>query len=134
MDLFGNKESSISETPAAAVNVAGQSQGLAQGEQVASLPEPVPEATPLVESGGTGYVVQLASFRSEAEAQAEYSRLAAKHSGIVGSLPSRVSQAKVSGSTRYRLGLGPLASREEAAKVCNSLVAAGERDCLVRRQ
>ncbi len=130
MDLINGGEETTSETPAAAVTAADQG----QGQEVASLPEPTPEATQAATSGGSGYVVQLASFRSEAEAQAEYSRLASQHSGIVGNLPSRVSQAKVSGSTRYRLGLGPLASREEASKVCSSLVAAGERDCLVRRQ
>jgi cell division protein FtsN len=47
-------------------------------------------------------------------------------------LAPRVSKAFVSGSHRYRLGVGPLPSRAEASKLCSNLIAAGERDCLVR--
>ena len=116
------------------------------GEQVASLaPEmnsqPVPEpeiqesapAQPQQQtSSGGGYVAQLASFRSEAEALAEYDRLRSRHGGLLNGLSPRVTKAVVSGSSRYRLGVGPLASRNDASKLCSNLIAAGERDCLVR--
>jgi len=104
--------------------------------QVASIapdtqanPAPAP-AEPKGQAGG--YLAQLASFRSEAEALAEYDRLRAKYGGVVGGLSPKVTKASVSGTTRYRLGVGPVASREAAARICNSLIAAGERDCLVR--
>jgi cell division septation protein DedD len=107
-------------------------------QQVAALPEPAPiqqQAAPTqVASTGSGYFVQLASFKTEAEASAEIGRLKAKHAGILASLPSAVNPATVGGSTRYRLAVGPLASREQATRICSSLVAAGERDCLVRKQ
>ncbi len=106
----------------------------APDQQVASLPEPAPQQKSATGTTVSGYVVQLASFRSEAEAQTEYARLKAKYPGIIGGLPPRISQAAVLGSTRYRLGLGPMASRDSASKLCNSLVAAGERDCLIRKQ
>lgn len=113
--------------------------------QVASIPEPVPETQPAPAPtpapapqaqapAANGYFVQLASFRSEAEAQAEFGRLKSKHGGLIGSYQSIISTATVAGSTRYRLALGPFGSRDQASGLCNSLVAAGERDCLVRRQ
>lgn len=113
-------------------------------QQIASIP-PQPEAQPLpgpepqqpVEqaakpSSGSGFVAQLASFRSEAEAMAEFDRLRAKHGNVLNGLSPRVVKATVAGASRYRLGVGPMASRSAASKVCNSLIAAGERDCLVR--
>lgn len=107
-------------------------------QQVAALPQPAPvqqqTAPTQVASTGSGYFVQLASFKSEAEASAEFGRLKSKHAGILGNLPSAINPATLSGSTRYRLALGPLASRDEATKICSSLIAAGERDCLVRKQ
>ena len=107
-------------------------------QQVASLPQPAPiqqQAAPTqVASTGSGYFVQLASFKSESEASAEFGRLKSKHASILGNLPSAINPATVSGSTRYRLALGPLASRDQATQICSSLIAAGERDCLVRKQ
>lgn len=107
-------------------------------QQIEAFPETAPvqqqTAPTQVASTGSGYFVQLASFKSEAEASAEFGRLKSKHSGILGNLPSAINPATLSGSTRYRLALGPLASRDEATKICSSLIAAGERDCLVRKQ
>ncbi|MFL5258152.1 MAG: SPOR domain-containing protein, partial [Hyphomicrobiales bacterium] len=104
-------------------------------QQVASIapdtqPEISPPPEPKAQTGG--YLAQLASFRSEAEALAEYDRLRAKYGDVVGGLSPKVTKASVSGTTRYRLGVGPVGSREAAARICNSLIAAGERDCLVR--
>ena len=97
--------------------------------QFSSRPHP-----PQVASAGSGYFVQLASFKSQAEASTEFGRLKAKHASIIGTLPSAINPATVGGSTRYRLAVGPVASRDQATKICSSLVAAGERDCLVRKQ
>jgi cell division septation protein DedD len=109
-------------------------------QQVASIPNPAPEpvlkktqAAPST-SGASGYYVQLASFKSQAEASAEYGRLKTQHADILGGMSPVINPATVGGSTRYRLAIGPLPSRDDASNVCNSLVAAGERDCLVRKQ
>ncbi len=112
---------------------AAQAAPAAPEQQVASIPDPAP-APAQVASGGAGYFVQLASFKSQAEASAEFGRLRARHSGIIGTLPSAINPATVGGSTRYRLAVGPVASRDQATRICTSLVAAGERDCLVRKQ
>jgi cell division septation protein DedD len=109
-------------------------------KQVANIQNPAPapalkSATPAqAASAGGGYYVQLASFKSQAEATTEYGRMKAKHPDIIGGLSPVINPATVGGSTRYRLALGPLSSRDEASGVCNSLVSAGERDCLVRKQ
>jgi cell division septation protein DedD len=113
----------------------------APAQQVASIQNPAPEPVlkkaapaPTTPPSASGYYVQLASFKSQGEATAEYGRLKARHSDILGSLSPVINPATVGGSTRYRLAIGPLPSRDDASNVCNSLVAAGERDCLVRKQ
>ena len=107
--------------------------------QVVATPEPAPAKkaaaqTQVASNGASGYYVQLASFKSQAEASTEYGRMKAKHPDILGGLPPVINPATVGGSTRYRLALGPLGSRDKASSICNSLVSAGERDCLVRKQ
>ncbi len=111
---------------------------------VASVPKTLPTqqvaaASPRVvapvPTAGTGaYVAQLASFKSKAEANAEYSRLVIKHGPIIKRYAPIIEQASVAGSTRYRLNIGPMASTDVASSFCSSLFAAGERDCLVHRQ
>ena len=134
--LIGLLRGTNDQEPAAAQ--APATTPVAPEQQVAALPQPAPvqqdTAPPQVASTGSGYFVQLASFKSEAEASAEFGRLKSKHAGILGNLPSAINPATLSGSTRYRLALGPLASRDEATRICSSLIAAGERDCLVRKQ
>jgi cell division septation protein DedD len=99
--------------------------------QVASI---APDTASRGEAGG-GYVVQLASFRSEADALGDYQRLKSRHPQLVSSLGSRVTEASLGQSgSFYRLGIGPLSDRGTATKLCHALIAAGEKDCLVRRQ
>jgi hypothetical protein len=84
-------------------------------------------------SAGGGYVVQLASFRSESDALGEYQSLVTRHPQLVGNLDSRVQEASLGQSgSFYRLGIGPLPDRNAATQLCNALIAAGEKDCLVR--
>ena len=91
-------------------------------------------ATPAPSDATGAYVAQLASFKSKAEANAEYSRLVIKHGAIIKRYAPIIEQASVAGSTRYRLNIGPMASTDVASSFCSSLFAAGERDCLVHRQ
>jgi len=91
---------------------------------------PQPEAS---STGAAGYVLQLASYKSQAEATAEYDRLRQKHAGILGGLTPEIQKADLGSlGTYYRLKLGTLASAQAAREVCNSLLAAGERDCLAK--
>ncbi len=91
------------------------------------------QPTQQVASAG-GYVAQLASFPNKNDATTEYGRLKAKHAAALSGSSPIVTQATVGGSLRYRLAVGTFASREQASAVCAKLFAAGERDCLVRRQ
>ncbi len=132
-DLFNRNKSEATSTPDAVAVEKPAAQQTTE-TNVASLPEETITPVPEKQLAGGGYVVQLASFRSEVEAQTEYARLRSKYPSVIGTLPSSISQATVAGSTRHRLGLGPLATRDQASQICNSLIAGGERDCLVRKQ
>ncbi|MFM8746090.1 MAG: SPOR domain-containing protein [Aestuariivirga sp.] len=114
----------------------GGSASPSQNGQVAALeqpaPSPAPRATAPRASTGGGYLVQLSSFRSQADAQREYARLRNDFPDLVGALPQQIRETSVAGSTRYQLALGPIASRGEATKVCSELIAGGESDCIVR--
>lgn len=101
---------------------------VANAKPVAVAPTPPPPPA-------TGaYVVQLSSFNSKAEAQAEYARLSAKHGAIITRYAPIIETGNVAGSTRYKLDLGPMASNDAASGVCAALISAGERDCKVGRQ
>ena len=104
------------------------------GQQVAALEQPGQAAKATAPSGGSGFFIQLGTFRTQAEARKESQRLQSQHGDIVAGLSSSVVPATVAGSTRYGVRVGPVASRAEATQVCSSLFAAGERDCLVRAQ
>jgi hypothetical protein len=130
----------------------GAPQVLQRGQQVAVAPQPVPQKPISSQSlqsfappapaqqqaaapTGTGYVVQLAAYRSEQEAMGQYQQLKARHGNLVGNLPPAVQQTNLGASgTFYRLGMGPMSSKQAATELCNKLIAAGERDCLVRRR
>ena len=96
-------------------------------------PLATPSAPSLAPATGA-YVVQLASFNSKAEAQAEYARLGAKHGAIITRYAPIIDAGTIAGSTRYRLNLGPMASNDAASSVCSALISAGERDSKVGRQ
>jgi hypothetical protein len=101
-----------------------------QQQQVATIEQPQPQS----QSAAVGYVVQLASFRTEAEAQNEYQRLVQRHASLLSGLTPRIQKSDLGASgTFFRLSVGALPSSAAATKLCNSLIAAGEKDCLVRR-
>ncbi len=94
-----------------------------------------PSKSAEVSTGGTGsYVAQIASYVTQADASKAFGALKARHPELVSRYRPVISEATVGGSTRYRLALGPLASQSVANDVCARLIAAGERDCLAKRQ
>ena len=97
---------------------------------------PARPATPTRNVAATkGYVVQLASYRSREDALREYQRMRARHAALLGGLPPRIEKKDLGAAgIFYRLAVGPLPSRDQARKLCNALIARGERDCLVRRR
>ncbi len=94
-----------------------------------------PEAPVRNVAAAKGYVVQLASYRSREDALREYQRMRARHAALLGGLPPRIEKKDLGAAgVFYRLAVGPLPSRDQARKLCNALIARGERDCLVRRR
>lgn len=113
--------------------------------QAAPAPEPAPEpepqpapqpaqqpAQPAAADPTSGWQVQIAALRSEADAEAAWTRLQKAHAGELGDLSLSVQRAVVNGTTYFRVRGGPLASRDAASAVCNALKAK-DQGCLVVR-
>jgi hypothetical protein len=77
--------------------------------------EPAPSA-----SAGGNFKVQLGAYKSEAEAEASWKKIAAKFPGVVAGAPV-ILKADVKGTTYYRLRAGSYASMDEAKATCAKL-------------
>src|SRR5499427_3363402 len=87
-----------------------------------------PEAT---ESEASGFVVQLSSQKSEAEAQSSFRSLQAKFPNELGGLQPIIRRADLgSKGIFYRTLVGPFASAQEASQFCATYKAAGGQ-CVV---
>jgi hypothetical protein len=101
-------------------------------QQQAALPTP-PPGTEISKGALSGFIIQLASYKTEADALAEYERLHQLHESIISGLTPSVQKADLgTNGTFYRLHLGSFPSKQAAKSACTSLLAAGERDCLVK--
>ncbi|MCG6205914.1 SPOR domain-containing protein [Rhodopseudomonas sp. HC1] len=99
----------------------------AQNQRVAALPS----AEAPVSSGG--YVVQISSQRSEADAKASYRALQGKFPSVLGSRPPLIKRADLgSKGVYYRAMVGPFGTPDEAQQVCGNLKSAGGQ-CVVQR-
>ena len=101
-----------------------------------ALPAPGPAPQVAARSASAeagGYVVQVSSQRTEADAQAWYRALQAKYPAVLGSRRPTIKRADLGEKgIFFRTQVGPFASAEEAGKMCNSLKAAGGQ-CIVQR-
>jgi hypothetical protein len=87
----------------------------------------------VVSGGGAGYVVQVSSQRSEADAQASYRALQGKFPSVLGSRPPVIKRADLGDKgVYYRAMVGPFGSSEEATQVCGNLKTAGGQ-CVVQK-
>lgn len=101
--------------PAAAVAAAPA----AQNTQVASL-------------GNGGYVIQIASLPSQADAQKSYQSLSNKFGSVIGGRGVDIKAAEIAGKgTFYRVRI-PAGSKDQAVALCEKYRAAGG-SCLVAR-
>jgi SPOR domain len=83
------------------------------------------------ESGG--YVVQVSSQRSEAEAQASYRALQAQYPSVLGNRRVIIKRADLGEKgIFFRAHVGPFTSADEAGALCSSLKEAGGK-CVVQR-
>lgn len=88
----------------------------------AAVETPAPKAS-TVAPGQWG--VQLASFRSEAEAEKGAKKMMAKHS-ILQNMEKRIQKADVKGSTYYRVQFFTSGGKAAAREVCKALKTAGQ--------
>jgi hypothetical protein len=83
-------------------------------------------------ASGGGYLVQVASRRSEADAQASYRSIQSRYGNVLNGQPHVIRQANLgSKGVYYRAMVGPFGSRDEAVRLCTSLKQAGG-DCVVQ--
>ncbi|TQV79304.1 SPOR domain-containing protein [Denitrobaculum tricleocarpae] len=110
----------------------------AEAPKPAARPEPAapkPAATQLAEvPRDSGYVLQLASLRSEDLALTEWQRIQNANKGLLAQMKAIVERAEIDGiGTRYRLQTGPFPTKATAQDLCAQLKAA-KQDCLVKRR
>jgi SPOR domain len=100
--------------------------------RTASAPPIATRATPeTTESTLDGFMVQLSSQKSEAEAQSSFRSLQAKFPNELGGLQPVVRRADLgSKGVFYRTMVGPFASAQEASQFCASYKSAGGQ-CVV---
>ena len=90
---------------------------------------PAPAAT----RGLGGYMVQISSQRSEADAQASYQAQQSKYPDVLGSRQASIRRADLGEKgIYYRAYVGPFAAEDEAKQLCSNLRSAGGQ-CLVQR-
>jgi cell division protein FtsN len=79
------------------------------------------------------YVVQVASQRSDAGAQAAFRNLQAKYASQLGGRHALIHKVELGAKgTYYRAMVGPFATANEAAELCSGLKAAGGQ-CIVQK-
>jgi len=98
----------------------------------AAVPPTAAAPTNVARTSG-GYLVQIASQKSEAEAQASFRAAQAKYGNLIGSMSPIVKRADLGDKgVYYRAMVGPFASQDEAKRLCSNLTVAGG-SCVVQR-
>ncbi|MFY0637873.1 SPOR domain-containing protein [Maricaulis maris] len=100
-------------------------------------PDPVPAATPTgtvgVDLSGS-WVVQIASFRTESDAEAAWVAFRTRFSDISAGMAPDVATVEIEGrGTYHRLRIAAFADRGDAVGFCTTLQSRGQ-DCLVARR
>jgi Flp pilus assembly protein TadD len=90
----------------------------------------VPKAMGFDAKKPDGWAVQLGAYDSLAIAKEKWGSLK-KHNSVLGRFPASSHAAAVNGRTFYRLTVNGLASRADAASLCNQLQAQGQ-PCFIR--
>jgi SPOR domain len=92
-----------------------------------------PQQSPAIRSPSGGYLVQVASQRSEVEAKALYRALQDKFPAVLGSRSALIKRADLGDKgVYYRAVVGPFGTPDEALQFCSSLMSAGGQ-CVIQR-
>ncbi|TNM65029.1 SPOR domain-containing protein [Aliirhizobium smilacinae] len=98
----------------------------------ASPAAPAAQNTQVASLGNGGYVIQIASLPSEADAQRSYQSLSGKFGSVIGGRGVDIKSAEIAGKgTFYRVRI-PAGSKDQAVELCEKYRAAGG-SCLVAR-
>jgi cell division septation protein DedD len=104
-----------------------------RAQPTASAPAPAPAAPRAAAPASGGFVVQVSSQRSEEQAATAYRAMQRKFPGILGSQEPNIVRADLGAKgVYYRARVGPMATRDQAVSLCESLRAAGG-DCIVQK-
>lgn len=110
--------------------------GRAPSQSTAALRPEAPISAPAVSSPGPalqGFAVQVASHRRQAEAVAKFADLQRRYPNLISGYQPLIQRADLGEKgIFYRLRIGPIASRGEANRLCESLRQAGLAGCFVR--
>jgi len=127
-DPPGSPHNAVSSQHAGQSGAAGSRAGVNRAHLATAAVSTAETAPPLL---GDGYAVQLASERSKSAAQAAFRALQAKYPNQLSDRQSIIRRADLGvAGIYYRALVGPFASAEKAAKLCNGLKAAGG-DCVI---
>ncbi|WP_349509705.1 SPOR domain-containing protein [Bradyrhizobium sp. Tv2a-2] len=107
------------------LSLSPQGQPVETGTQIAATnPAQVVPSAPA--SGSGGYLIQVSSQRSEADAQSSFRALQSKFPTVLGSQTPVIRRADLGEKgTVYRAMVGPFGSQEEADQFCNNYRSAG---------
>lgn len=98
----------------------------------AAAPARTASLPPAAASGGGGYLVQVSSQRSEAEAQAAFQSLQGKFPGQLGGKQAVIRKVELGEKGTYYRAMVPAGDAAEANQMCSGMKAAGG-SCLVQK-
>lgn len=91
------------------------------------------DAVPTADVSGA-FVVQIASFRSQADAEAAWLAFRTRYSDISSGLAPDIAQVEIANrGTYHRLRIAAFSTRDDAVQFCSTLQSRGQ-DCLVARR
>lgn len=95
-------------------------------EQVAAAQQTATQQPAPVASGGGQYRLQLASVKTQDEAQKVWSRISSRHKTLIGARQPTIEKTTLGTlGTFYRLQIGPFSDKTESLKLCNSFKRSG---------
>ncbi|MGB6229830.1 MAG: SPOR domain-containing protein [Litorimonas sp.] len=101
-----------------------------------TVPEtrPTPRPTPPAAQSGSEWIVQVASLRSEGEAQRTFDAIRSRNAAILGGYTSDIARVDLGDKgIYYRARVAGFADRDAANRVCSQLKTAGQ-SCFVARR
>ncbi|HEY9211754.1 MAG TPA: SPOR domain-containing protein, partial [Ancylobacter sp.] len=123
----------MAATPSIVPNVPLPPTRMAAAPPATAAPAPVAAAPAAATAAAGGFFVQVASARSEADAQTAWRAAQSKYPGVLNGQTVAFRRADLGDrGIYYRAQVGPFGSREDANGLCQSLRAQGG-DCMVQR-